>query len=368
MGEAAGLRVGIVGLISSYSVLFPPELRQIPGVKLAGAATLGRDDRYMRDSLALPWLSKAPKTRDAYAKAFDVALCETAEDLYDSGVDAVAICTEDYLRTRYAVAALERGIHVFLPKPFAYTAEDARRLRDAARASKATATPALPLRYHPAYRRAKELLTPEAFGRPQAMRGSITHHLTAGPWKSDPTMAAGPEFESGFYNVDALCYLADAPVKTVYAQAANYVHTGIPPWDTAKVHLTFERHAEAPVESSAGSEATMATADFYCGLHYRFTGQELEAVARDGALRIEGRPGGMMVRTFTREGQSEEKAGEGSGGSGKASELANWVEICRKGDKEAASALFEQGCGTLAALLAMQRSIRSGVPEQVEAI
>ena len=349
-----GLRVGIVGLISSYSVLFPPELKQLPGVKLV-AAHLGRDDAYMRDSLGLPWLSKAPKTRAAYATEFDVPLVETPAQLYETGVDAVVICTEDYLRTRYAIEALERGVHAFLPKPFAFTAEDARRLRDAGRASSATLVPALPLRYHPAYRRAKALLTPDGLGRPQTMRASVTHHLTAGPWKSDPTMASGPEFESGFYNVDALCYLADAPVKTVYAQTANYMHTGIPPWDTAKLHLTFEG-------------GTMATADFYCGLHYRFTGQELEAVARDGALRIEGRPGGMVLRTFTKDGQKEEPGGEGGGGSGKASELANWIEMCRRGDKEAASELYEQGCETLAALLAMQRSARSGQAEPVEAV
>jgi predicted dehydrogenase len=352
------LRVGIVGLISSYSVLYPPDLLTLPGVKLVGAAHLGHDDKYIHDSLAFPWLAKAPKSREAWTTTYDAPLSETAEQLYDSGVDAVVICTEDYLRTRYAMAALERGLHVFLPKPFAYTAEDACGLRDAATKSTATAVPALPLRYHPAYQRAKELLTPDRFGRPVAMRASVTHHLTAGPWKSDPAKAAGPEFESGFYNVDALLYLADEPVVSVYAQAQSYFLPGVPPWDTARSLLTFKGSA-------------VATADFNCGLEHHFTGQELEAVAPGGALRLErgrGVSGGTVLRTFTADGEAEEPAGPAGGGSGKASELANWVEICRRGDKAAAEALFATGCQTLEALLAFQRSCRSHQVEAVEPI
>ena len=282
--------------------------------------------------------------------------------MYDAGVDAVVICTEDYLRTRYAMEALERGLHVLLPKPFAYTAEDARLLRDTTAKSTATAVPALPLRYHPAYQRAKALLTPDRFGRPIAMRASVTHHLTAGPWKSDPAKAAGPEFEIRLLQRRRPALPRGRTGRFRLRPGAKLLPPRCPTVGYRSVALDFQ-------------DGAVASADFNCGLDHHFTGQELEAVAKGGALKLErGRGGdggsgsGTVLRTFTADGEAEEPAGSSSGGSGKASELANWVDICRCGDKGAAAALFSAGCRTLEALLALQRACHSGQVEAVETI
>ncbi|MGH2352894.1 MAG: Gfo/Idh/MocA family protein, partial [Chloroflexota bacterium] len=184
LGEAASgdgaaappLRVGIVGLISSYSLLVAEELGRVEGVELIGAAHLGRDDRYMADSLALPWLKRFPKDRAGYAETFGVPVVESLDELCAAGAQAVVLGTEEYLRTRYAIQALERGLHVYLPKPFAYTTDDVSRLREAAAKSPATLFPSLPHRWSAVHRRAAELLTPERLGRPLLLRSAITHH------------------------------------------------------------------------------------------------------------------------------------------------------------------------------------------------
>ncbi|MBI3972809.1 MAG: Gfo/Idh/MocA family oxidoreductase [Chloroflexi bacterium] len=348
--NVAPLRIGIVGLVSSYSLLVADALSGVEGVRLVGAAALGRDDRYMAGSVALPWLARFPKTAAGYAKRFGVPVYGTVEALYDAGVDAVVLGTEEYLRTRYAIGGLERGIHVYLPKPFAYTAEDVQRLREAAAKSTATLFPGLPHRWSAPHRRAAELLVPERLGHPLMMRSAITHHLSPGPWKSDPTMAAGPEFEMGFYAVDALLMLAGSPARRVSAQAANLIHKGIEGFDFAKCHVEF-------------ASGAIGTADFYCGVHYPFRGQELEAVARDGGIWLGRDAGGKtLLRVYRRTGDEVEDVPP----LGRHAELAYWADLCRRGDRDAAAQWLETGCATLATLLAFRQAWQTGQTVEVQ--
>src|SRR5688500_12705820 len=105
-GAPRPLRVGVLGLVSSYSLLIPEVLRTLPGVQLVGAAHMGRDDRYMAASLALPWLKRFPKVQAEYAAHFGVPVYATEDELFDAGVDAVVLGTEEHLRTAAALGAL----------------------------------------------------------------------------------------------------------------------------------------------------------------------------------------------------------------------------------------------------------------------
>ena len=341
----SAVRVGIIGIVSAYSLHYADYLQKIPGVEVVGTAHLGRDDRYVRESLSLPWLTKYPKGIAEYERHFGVPVVESAEELYERGVDAVAVCTEDCLRTRYAVEALERGVHAFIPKPFASRLEEVDTLRSALAKSKATLTPSLPLRYHGLFQAAKRALSADGIGDPLTMRGQISHLLSSGPWKSDPNQAAGPEFESGFYTIDALCYLMGDEPTSVYAIAENYFHPGVPTFDNAKVVIQFKGRG-------------MASADFYCGNHFPFPSQEFEIIGRNGGLRIEKdySRNEMILRLFTADGERSETA---SGDFGTA-EMANWIDICRHNRRSEADALLDEGVRTLQVLIAFRRSWQTG--------
>ena len=82
---AEKLRVGIIGLVSSYSLHYGQSLSEMDGVDFVGLAHLGRDPKYIRDALNLPWLSKYPKTLEAHAKRFGADIYETANELIDRG-------------------------------------------------------------------------------------------------------------------------------------------------------------------------------------------------------------------------------------------------------------------------------------------
>ncbi|MGH2354973.1 MAG: Gfo/Idh/MocA family protein, partial [Chloroflexota bacterium] len=212
--------------------------------------------------------------------------------------------------------------------------------------------PGLPHRWSATHRRAAELLTPERLGRPLLLRAAITHHLSAGPWKSDPTMAAGPEFEMGFYAADALVMLAGSPARTVTAQGVNLIHTGIDAFDFAKLQVCFE-------------SGTIGSADFYCGLHFPFRGQELEAVGRDGGLWLgRGHDGKPELRVYERGGERIEEVPS----MGRGAELAHWATICRRSDRDEAARWFETGCQTLAVLLAFRQAWPTGETVEVPAL
>jgi predicted dehydrogenase len=342
---AETLRVGIIGIVSAYSLHYAEALTKIPGVEVIGTAHLGRGAGYIRDSLELPWLTSYPKELAAYERHFGVPVVESAEELYERGAQAVAVCTEDSLRSRYAVEALERDIHVLLPKPFASTLAEAQTLHRALATSGATLVPSLPLRYHGLYRAAKQALGEAGIGPPLSIRGQIAHHLSFGPWKSDPTMAAGPEFESGFYTIDALCFLmGDEPVR-VSARGRNFLHRGVPTFDVAKVLIEFEGGG-------------LASADFYCGNHFPFPSQELELVARDGGLRIERdyALAESVLRIFTKEGMRVEAGSSDF----RQAEITHWVELCRARDRAAADMLLAQGLRTLDVLIAFKHAWQTG--------
>ena len=118
------------------------------------------------------------------------------------------------------------------------------------------------------------------------------------------------KFESGFYNVEALLYLADEPVVSVYAQAQSYFLPAVPPWDTARSLFTFKSGA-------------VASADFNCGLDHHFTGQELEAVAKGGALRLEAWTGSQR-RERERDSTAHIHRRWRSGGAGRLLEWWQW--------------------------------------------
>jgi predicted dehydrogenase len=342
---ARPLRVGIIGIVSAYSLHYAEDLARLPAVEVVGTAHLGRDEAYIRDSLALPWLQQYPKGLAEYERHFGVPVVASAEELYARGAEAVAVCTEDSLRHRYAVQALERGIHVFLPKPFASTLEEVAALRGALARSTATLVPSLPLRYHGLYVAAKQALGDAGLGEPLTVRGQIAHHLSFGPWKSDPTLAAGPEFESGFYTLDALCYLMGDEPARVYAAGRNFLHRDMPTFDAAKVLVQFTRGG-------------LASADFYCGNHFPFPSQELELVARDGGLRIERDypREGLALRIFTKDGMHTETRP----GDFRRAELAHWLAICREGRRAEADALLAEGIRTLQVLIAFKQAWQTG--------
>jgi UDP-2-acetamido-3-amino-2,3-dideoxy-glucuronate N-acetyltransferase len=103
-------------------------------------------------------------------------------------VDAVVISTPAELHAPQAIAALQRGHHVFVEKPMALALRDAHRMRDAARDARRVLMVGHLLRYHPAVLRLRQWIMAGQLGRLErlvALRlGPGTADAATNPWWS----------------------------------------------------------------------------------------------------------------------------------------------------------------------------------------
>ncbi len=316
---ADAFRVGIVGAVSSYSLHYARAFVGMDDVEFVGMAHLGRSAKYIRDALNLPWLATYPKTVDEYRERFGGGIYESADDLLaDARPDAVCICTEDYLHLHYTVKAVEAGAHVFVPKPFARSRDEAEAMFGAGNAEGVAVVGNLPHRHRPASVAALAAIEDGAIGRPISGHFSITHHVTLGGWKSDTTMAAGPEYEMGYYVFDLLRMMMRAEPVKVMGFGANLDHHGIPYIDNGK----------CLVECDTGA---LASVDLLMSMHHRFPpGSGMHVLGDDGGLTVEPDPdtGAESVAIHTSEGVERRPVGTWPGDE---RELATWIDHCRRG-------------------------------------
>lgn len=346
-------RVGIVGPVSSYTLHYGQALYDMPDVEFVGLAHLGRDPKYIQDALNLFWLSKYPKTLEGYAAKYHCQLYERPEELIDEGqVNAVCICAEDYLHQHHALRAIDKGVHVFLPKPFAKSRQEAETVFGAAKAAGVVAVGNLPQRFRAPFVTARQAIDEGAIGRPISGHFAITHHLTLGGWKSDPSMASGPEYEVGFYVFDLMRMLMKSEPVTVMGLGANLDHRGIPYIDNGKCLVQCENGA-------------LASVDLILSMHQHFpAARGFYVVGDEGALTIEKdpetdqdavtiyTPGDGMSPSIERRAIPSWNPVE--------RELGAWIDLCRTdGDP---SEWQEEGLRTLDLISAYVQAYQCGGP------
>jgi predicted dehydrogenase len=119
----------------------------------------GADIRLVYDPQADP-------SADGYVRA------ESPETIIaDPNIEAVFICTPNYLNKPLTIAGLTAGKHVFCEKPPAFTAQDIRDVRQAEAASAKKLMYGFNHRHHGSIKTAKELVDSGQYGRLLWMRG-----------------------------------------------------------------------------------------------------------------------------------------------------------------------------------------------------
>ena len=338
----AKYRVGIIGAAGSYSMHYGSALSGMPDVEFVGLAHLDRDPSYIKAALSLPWLSRYPKTVEAYQERFGGEIYERTEDLIEAGKpDAVCICTEEYLHQRHATIAIERGVHVFLPKPFAKTRQEGEEVFAAANARGLIAVGGLPHRFQAPCRAASEAIDQGAIGRPLSGHFAHTHHVTTGGWKSDPSMASGVVYENGFYVFDLMRMMMKSRALKVMGLGENMDHRGIPCIDTGKCLVQFEGGA-------------MASVDLVMSMHHHFPPATVTYIVGDeGALTVEG-------SWFAREATLVIHTPDGverrvvRGWDTFEREMIEWIALCRDGGDPAW--WQEEALSTLDVITAYERA------------
>lgn len=103
------------------------------------------------------------------------ALCANPE------IDVVDICTPNHLHKEMAFAAIEAGKHVYCEKPLALTADDARRIRDAAKSAGVRTSMGFNYMCNPLITKARRTIAAGDIGEVYSFRGSYQEDYLADP-------------------------------------------------------------------------------------------------------------------------------------------------------------------------------------------
>lgn len=317
MGDA--FRVGVVGACSSFTFYFAESAIEAEGVEFCGIADQGRNPEYIHESLGLPWLSKYPKKVEGICELYNCQRYTTAEELIAAErLDGLCVTCEDALHLPQTLAAVAAGCHVFVPKPFAASHNEAVAMFKAGKEAGKVVIGAVPVHYNPPFAKAAEIIKSGRIGRPLMGSFFTNHHLSLAGWKGDPKLASGPQYEFGFYAFDEMAMLMQAAPRRMTAYAGNLDHPGVDYIDNGVCIVEFETGA-------------MASAALRYGIHYRMAGTGPQIVGDKAGLRIQASYTDPVQRILIYDQDGVEEIEVPREAHYKGLEMINWVRLCQEG-------------------------------------
>src|SRR5262249_29115340 len=207
----------------------------------------------------------------------DWQTCVTRDD-----IDLVVVATVNAWLAPVALAAVRAGKHVLVEKPAARNAAELRPLPAAARAAGVLVKVGFNHRFHPAFRKARELFDAGAVGPLLYVRGRYGHGGRLGydrEWRADPAVAGGGELlDQGVHLIDlarwfagdfaegsghVAAYFWGMPVedngflllRTALGQAA-WLHASCTEWKNLFCFEVFGRDGKLQIDGLGGSYGT----------------------------------------------------------------------------------------------------------------
>ena len=164
--------------------------------------------------------------------------------------DVVHICTPHYLHRDMAVYALEKGCNVYLEKPAAMNAEQAREIADASKKTGKKVCVSFQNRVIPTNALAKEITSDERYGRLLGIRAEMTWsrggaYYTESGWRGTwEKEGGGVLMNQSIHTLDLMYYLG-GKVKDMEGSVAIRRNKGIiEVEDTAEATIWFESGVE----------------------------------------------------------------------------------------------------------------------------
>jgi myo-inositol 2-dehydrogenase/D-chiro-inositol 1-dehydrogenase len=136
-------------------------------------------------------------------------------------IDAVIICSPNFLHRGQAEAALAAGKHVFCEKPLALSVEDVDAVIATAEAAGRVLMVGHTTRYSPVYAATADYLQSGCLGEPLTVYTSRLHTGVEREWRMDPQMGGGVGFDLLIHDLDLLNWYLGRP-KTVVARGHRH--------------------------------------------------------------------------------------------------------------------------------------------------
>ncbi|WP_409288130.1 Gfo/Idh/MocA family protein [Peribacillus sp. SCS-37] len=203
-------------------------------------------------------LERAEEMADLYgAKAYR----NYEEMLNDDGIDAISVCTPNYLHAPVSIAALKAGKHVLCEKPMATSKEEADAMIEAAQENGKKLMIAHNQRFVPSHQRARKLISDGEAGRIYSFRTAFGHPGPEG-WSVDGKNSwffkkeeafIGAMGDLGVHKSDLIRYLLGEEI----VEAAAFVE------HSSKENSTVDDNAVCILKSESGIVGTLAASWSY---------------------------------------------------------------------------------------------------------
>ena len=163
---------------------------------------------------------------DPVNKADDkVEYVQCAGDIInDPNIDAIYICTPNYLNKQLTIESMNAGKHVFCEKPPAFTAQDVEDIRSVEKESGKVLMYGFNHRHHGSIKHMKKLIDGETFGKVLWMRGRYGKSVDESyyeNWRAKRKYAGGGILiDQGIHMLDLFLYLG-GDFDKIHASVSN---------------------------------------------------------------------------------------------------------------------------------------------------
>ena len=211
--SAVKVRIGIIGCGAVA------ELHHVPAIALDDRASIAMLCDANAELLAKRAAQWGVESRRVTTNEDDVVSDP------DNGVDAVLICTPNFLHCDTALKALRNGKHVFCEKPIGLDAAQAREMARVAAVSGRTHMTAFTYRFTPALRYMRHLVATGALGAVRHFRANrfLDWAETSWGWRQyKKTAGAGNLYDMMTHRVDYGAWLVGEPIASVCGSVATF--------------------------------------------------------------------------------------------------------------------------------------------------
>jgi predicted dehydrogenase len=267
-----------------------------------------------------------------------VKVCRDFDELIaDPDVELVDICTPTARHSAQVIAALKAGKHTLCEKPLAQDVSEARKIFQAAKASKKFLMPAMCMRFWPGWSWLKKAVAEQAFG---AVRTAGLRRVSAKPaWGKAGSHAGGALLDLHIHDTDFVNFLFGRP--------ASIYSTGVVDTSGAVNHvLTQYFYPQGPAVHAEGSWLLPDGFNMSFTVHCERAMIDFDLSRGTDALRVH--ENGEKVRTIKLKNTD-----------GYAEEIAYFVNCVAHGVKPSV-VTAQDGLTALEICAAEEKSVRTG--------
>ena len=196
------------------------------------------------------------KNKERYGS--DIVTTTDVDTLLAQDLDAVFVCTPDYLHEEHALACLNAGVSIYLEKPMAISIAGCDRVLAAAKQSKGKLFVGHNMRYMNIIRKMKQLIDDDVIGEVKSIW--CRHFISYGgdayfrDWHSEQQYANGLLLQKGAHDIDVMHWLSGSNTTRVSAFGNTAVYDKLPRREEHEYSSTaFDQSHWPPMEQTGFS-------------------------------------------------------------------------------------------------------------------